>query len=243
MIRRNLFKFNNILLKKLEKNDVKPIYLKLSLNDFDINIESLNRLRLSYNNLPIDTYYPDKKIIPNRFRRYSSFNIKINKNKIKINKLNNNVFNQEVDDFRNKSRYFEPIEDHIINNELTSLFIPIISLVHYYESSIKQIIIDVHQVRLLSYNNQPSDNAPEGIHQDGADYIISALVLNKYNIKNDHSIIYDKNKKELYRTNLNLGEFIFQDDKNLWHDITPLKAIENYNGYRDILGFDIKLKH
>ena len=126
---------------------------------------------------------------------------------------------------------------------MTSLFIPIISLVHYYESSIKQIIIDVHQVRLLSYNNQPSDNAPEGIHQDGADYIISALVLNKCNIENDHSIIYDKNKKELYRTNLNLGEFIFQDDKNLWHDITPLKAIENYNGYRDILGFDIKLKH
>ena len=81
------------------------------------------------------------------------------------------------------------------------------------------------KLRLLSFANQPSDNAPEGIHQDGADYIISAMILNKHNIENDTSVIYDENKKEIFRTNLNTGDFIFQDDIKLWHDIKPINAV------------------
>ena len=121
------------------------------------------------------------------------------------------------------------------------LFVPPLSLAHYFNPIPVEYKLDIHQVRLLSFNNQPSDNAPEGIHQDGADYIISALVLNKHNIENDTSIIYNKNKKEIYRTNLDTGDFIFQDDVNLWHDIAPINAANNCTGYRDIIGFDIKI--
>lgn len=101
--------------------------------------------------------------------------------------------------------------------------------------------ISVHQVRLISYLNKISDNAPEGIHRDGADYIVSALILNKNNILNGKSIIYDQDKNKLDEYQLELGEFIFQEDKNLWHDITPILADNDYFGYRDILGFDLKI--
>ena len=65
------------------------------------------------------------------------------------------------------------------------------------------------------------------------------MILNKHNIENDISVIYDENKKEIFRTHLNTGDFIFQDDIKLWHDIKPINSVGNYNGYRDIIGFDI----
>ena len=101
--------------------------------------------------------------------------------------------------------------------------------------------ISIHQVRLLSYPGYKSDNSPENIHQDGVDYIVSALVLNKKNIKGGKSIIYNENKQEMYNTYIDENEFIFQNDSDLWHDITKIESDGNYVGYRDILGFDIKL--
>lgn len=236
-----LHRFSKSLMQNLSMINKNHIFRKLNLRDFNIDIEDLCKLRLSFNDLPIDTYYPEKKEIPTRYRRYASFRIKIDKDVLNIEQIHKNNFSQNVTDFRSDIRYFEPIRDNIVKTQLLPLFVMPLSLVHYFNPISYEYKLDVHQVRLLSLNNQPSDNAPEGIHQDGSDYIISALVLNKHNIENDTSIIYDENKKEIFRTNLGTGDFIFQDDTNLWHDITPINAISNYNGYRDILGFDIKI--
>ena len=85
-------------------------------------------------------------------------------------------------------------------------------------------------------------NSPEGIHKDGANYIISAFVINKKNIIGGKSIIYNENKNKIYETIINNNEFIFQEDKNLWHYVTPIETYDsNYNGIRDIIGLDIKI--
>ena len=85
----------------------------------------------------------------------------------------------------------------------------------------------------------------EGIHQDGADYIISACVLNRYNISGGYSSIYDTNKKLIQSYLLQGNDFIFQDDKKLYHYVTPIQYIarDSYieQGYRDIIGIDIKI--
>lgn len=241
MFSTKLHRFRKPIIQKLSGINRNQVFSKLNLRDFDIDLNDLSKLRLSFNDLPIDTYYPENKEIPGRYRRYASFHININKDIINIEQIYKNNFSQNVTDFRSDIRYFEPIRDNIVKNQLIPLFVPPLSLAHYFNPDTREYKLDVHQVRLLSFNNQPSDNAPEGIHQDGADYIISALVLNKHNIENDTSIIYDKNKKEIYRTNLGTGDFIFQDDVNLWHDITPINAANNCTGYRDIIGFDIKI--
>lgn len=241
MFSTKLHNFSKPVMQKLSKINKNHVFSKLNLNEFGINMENLCKLRLSFNDLPIDTYYPENKEIPSRYRRYASFRVDLNEDIINIEQLHKNNFSQNVGDFRSDIRYFQPIREDIIKNQLIDLFVPPLSLTHYFNPSSSKYQLDVHQVRLLSFNNQPSDNAPEGIHQDGADYIISALVMNKHNIQNDTSIIYDENKKEIYRTNLNIGDFIFQDDTNLWHDIKPINAAINYNGYRDIIGFDIKI--
>ena len=245
MYKPNYNKIINLNFKKCPQNN---IYNKFNLNQLGLPIEKFNKLRLSYNNLPIDENYPgyNNTKIPTRFRRYSEFQADIhNKNLITFCKNENYQFSQNVDDFRKKVRTFQPMESKVLNNSFFQLLTQIIGLTiyNYPNNNLKKLNISIHQVRLLSYPhlNIHSDNSPEGIHRDGADYIVSALVLNKYNITNGISSIYDSNKNLIYKTQLQQGEFIFQEDKNLWHDISKIKYKENFIGYRDILGFDIKI--
>ena len=46
----------------------------------------------------------------------------------------------------------------------------------------KTIKITCQQVGIVTDPNQIVSNAPEGIHQDGCDYIVSALVLERNGI-------------------------------------------------------------
>ncbi len=89
------------------------------------------------------------------------------------------------------------------------------------------------------------DNSPEGIHQDGADYIVSALVIERAGILGGESIIYSADKKTEYvRRVLQVGEGIFQDDRNYFHYVTPIKedpSIPPTYGNRSIIGFDINI--
>ena len=57
--------------------------------------------------------------------------------------------------------------------------------------------ISLHQVRQICYPGLESHNSPEGIHRDGADYIVSALVLNRFNVQDGESIIYTPDKKHI----------------------------------------------
>ena len=109
------------------------------------------------------------------------------------------------------------------------------------ENKINKLDISLHQIRQICYPNVDSHNSPEGIHRDGADYIISALVMNRSNIDGGESIIYDKDKNIVFNKILYPKEGIFQEDKNLWHYVTPIKSKGEYIGYRDILGIDIKV--
>lgn len=235
----NWNKIINIGLNKCHNGN---IYHKLNLNNIGLDISNFNPLRLSYNNLPIDNYYPIKQNVPTRFRRYVNFDVDVrNKDLFLFNQNTNHTFHQEVEDFRKTPRVFYPIEAEILDEYFYRLMTQIVGLTLYSNPNILKLNVSIHQVRLLSYPNLESDNAPEGIHRDGADYIVSALIMNKYNIKEGVSSIYDPTKKKMYSTGLGEGEFIFQEDRKLWHDITPIKANTNYIGYRDILGFDLKI--
>ena len=167
------------------------------------------------------------------------------------------VFSQQVSDLRDRTRFFKSPEKSVFRNKhLIQLMCNIATyalstgffqFLHY-----KHIKATMHQ--MLTYaGNSP---APEGIHQDGADFIVSAIVVDKKNCTGGISqIFYNKPQAQLndkHRTpaelilqkTLNVGEGIFQVDvpMNYWHDVTPIRAIDtNKEAYRAILGFDFKV--
>lgn len=86
-------------------------------------------------------------------------------------------------------------------------------------------------------------NSPEGLHQDGSNYIVSALVIDKYNIEDGESKLYCTEKDEFIKSHtLEPGEGLFHIDKGstIWHQVTPIKLKKPSMeiGYRNILGFD-----
>ena len=194
----------------------------------------------SYNNLPIDIITNG---YPTRLRRFAKYHLVVDNYKYDIYYNKCNKFKQDVIDCRKNWRNFESIEYKYINSELITNLIGQTSLLSIINSKkkVNSIDISVHQVRQICYPNIESHNSPEGIHKDGVDFIVSALVINKINIKGGKSIIYDKNKEKIYEKILNEGEGIFQEDKTLWHYVEPISSINNYIGYRDIIGIDLIL--
>ena len=220
-------------------------FQQLSLRDIGMSIDDFSALRLSFNNLPMDTHHQRhcNTSLCTRFRRHQRFELDTSaRNGFGVVASDDHLFEQKVADFRKQPRMFSGMEQHVVEGDaFLSLLSQLSSLVLLPRPNIDKLQVDVHQVRLLSMSGNAADNAPEGVHQDGADYIVSALVLNRHNVTNDMSVVYDKDQQELYRTTLQEGEFMFQDDKHLWHDIKPIRATENPVGYRDILGFDFTI--
>ena len=204
---------------------------------------------ISYNNLPIDKYHNNNEP-PTRLRRYANYTIDVsNSHNYDIYINDNNIFEQKVTDDRGEPRTFELIEPQFIKDAWILNFIThmtALSVLNYKcqkNNKIKNVNISLHQVRQITYPNISAHNSPEGIHQDGADYIVSAFVLNRINISGGDSIIYNKDKEEIYKTIIYNGEGIYQEDKEQWHYIEPIESINNKMGFRDILGIDIAIEN
>jgi len=93
------------------------------------------------------------------------------------------------------------------------------------------------------------NNSPEGTHQDGADYIVSALVVERVGILGGESVVFLReggSETECLRFTLQPGQGLFQADRGtpLWHVVTPIREDPNMPpgyGSRSILGFDINV--
>lgn len=109
----------------------------------------------------------------------------------------------------------------------------------------KRIKIICQQVGIKTDPGQVVSNAPEGIHQDGCDYIVSALVVERRGITKGASVVFGPDKQTEYlRHTLMEGEGIFQADTGspLWHVVEPIEPVhgaEDAAGVRNILGYDI----
>jgi len=118
-------------------------------------------------------------------------------------------------------------------------------LVREQHPDCKRLRLNVHQMFVFADILSAGDNAPEGIHQDGADYIVSALVIERAGIVGGESIVYGLDKKtEYFRRTLAEGEGLFQSDRELWHYVTPVRenpAVPPDYGHRSILGFDMEI--
>ena len=230
------FKLINKLLPKYSG------FLPLNLMDLGLNPALFNQFKKSYSNLYIDEYldvFP-----PTRFRRFAKYDVDVSKETYFNLTFNPNCsLIQNVDDFRKNERIYNNIEKVFVYDKCITDFITNISglICHIHPTKINHMSINFHQVRQICYPKQNSDNSPEGIHRDGADYIVSARVLNRVNVKEGHSTIYDETKENvLFETTLNNNELLFQEDRKLWHYVTPIECLEPTNlGFRNIIGLDI----
>jgi hypothetical protein len=99
--------------------------------------------------------------------------------------------------------------------------------------------VRVHQVRIVATREERGEPAPEGIHQDGTDFLTLHLVR-RQNIAGAESTIYDLDRKPIasYTMRKPLDSFILEDPR-IMHGVTPAYPADgNTTGVRDLLGID-----
>lgn len=105
-----------------------------------------------------------------------------------------------------------------------------------------RLAVSLHQMLTLARPYCMAEPAPEGVHQDGADYIVSALVIRRRNIGGGNSRVYHGHGGRLLLSHtLAEGQGLFQPDEGspLWHEVTAIHADSEAGGERMILGLDI----
>ncbi|AXT52698.1 hypothetical protein D1818_18400 [Aquimarina sp. BL5] len=190
-----------------------------------------------------------------RQRNISSFLIEIWDDQYFVERIVQQGFEQDVDDFRVWKRVFKQATREAVENELFSeLLKKMAGLVKKIHPEVRKIQITSHFMRTISEEKIKGENSPEGVHEDGAQYIMSALVVNRQNITGAESQVYEKTASDtnelIYKKVLQPGEFIFQADtgeeftfgNDLWHYVTPIEPEDITNpGIRDIIGFDMDI--
>lgn len=202
----------------------------------DVLQQSQNELhdfQQSWQNLHADNFLNDGGHY--RYRRYSVFTW----NKAKpLTLLPHEPHFQST--YRNSMnggiyRDFEPFESSTVNNPVLSNIINWCAqtISSQQESSWR---IQAHQFRIQANSEESGKPTPEGIHKDGADFIL-IMLLERNNIKGGVSHIYDEEKKLQFGAVLEeMGDSVMLDDRKVWHGVSEIYALdEEKPGYRDVL--------
>lgn len=259
------------LFENLESDEylVKENQITFLKNNFSEDIDSISSIHKSYfeKQVGVEVLEPwisrltieQKKQFSQistvtRQRNISRFTIEKVKEGYQIQRVEADSFEQKVNDFRSWKREFKQATEQAVENELFyQLLQKAFELVASIHPEIYKLKITSHFMRTLTKGEVKGENSPEGMHEDGAQYIISALVVNRKNILGGETQIFEKKdevRELIFNKELELGEFAFQADtgeektfgNDLWHYVTPIQPIETTEqGIRDIIGFDIEI--
>lgn len=148
-------------------------------------------------------------------------------------------------DFRKSARTFRELPSELFDDDLLGMLNIVASSIPGCDGRKGKMNVTVHHNLVWCDASQRCTNSPEGVHQDGMDFIVSALCVERKNITGGRSKIFGGDKTtSIFETELQPGQGIFQPDAatDLWHEVTPITAIDKGSiGYRSTIGFDVVL--
>ncbi len=188
-----------------------------------INTEGFQPL---FQNLPIDPYIKGKY----RSRRLSRVMVSENK-LIRLphrNLFQSQAYNPLLGDIK---REFAELEDTLVELDIFR------NLVLAFSDSCKlhpEAEIGIHQIRTTCSPGHLGNPAPEGIHQDGTDFI-GILSVSRDNVQGGETHLYTaKKEKPVFNKILQPGELVLVNDHDFFHFTTPIKPENPAPGTRDV---------
>jgi hypothetical protein len=99
--------------------------------------------------------------------------------------------------------------------------------------------VRIHQIRIVATPEEPGLPTPEGIHQDGTDFLTLHLIRRR-NISGGESTIYDLERRPIQSyTLLETLDSMILEDPRIMHGVTPVQSADGRKlGVRDLLGVD-----
>ncbi|WP_193195297.1 2OG-Fe dioxygenase family protein [Nostoc sp. MG11] len=191
-----------------------------------VNSINLEGFKQFFNELPVDPYIKGNY----RLRRLSRFTVSRD-NLIKLPHgylFQSKEYNPLLGDVK---REFAELDDALIELDIFK------NLVLAFSDSCKlhpEAEIGVHQIRTICSPDNLGNPAPEGIHQDGTDFI-AIFSVDRDNIQGGETHLYTaKKEKPVFSKILNPGELVLVNDHEFFHFTTPIKPVTNSQGTRDV---------
>ena len=139
-------------------------------------------------------------------------------------------------------RHFAPIEDNIADGKVMAAILSFASRSFGMLSPMSDWHVEVHQFRInaQSTGGKPT---PEGVHRDGVDYVLMALIARK-NVVNGTTRVLDADQNEVAQFTLtDPFEAVMVNDLRVAHGVSAiLPASPNLEGHRDMLVVTFKRK-
>jgi hypothetical protein len=192
------------------------------IQNLDIKVDILLE---AWNALPIDNYILDSS----RRRQYGEFDCKLDERE--ITRLPDEDFIQPSNPlFKNIKRRFDPISvsleimdqlERILHFDLDMMAPLLIA------NGWKSAKIGLHLISVVSTGDSIGSATPEGIHQDGFDFIAMHLG-SKINILKGSAVsrIYDLQKEILAEFELaSVLDTLILNDRKLFHDVSDLQKL------------------
>ena len=191
-----------------------------------VNSVNLEGFKPFFSNMPIDPYIKGNY----RSRRLSRFTVSGNE----LIKLPHGYFFQSKEHNRlvgDVKREFAELDDALIKLDTFR------NLVLAFSDSCKlhpEAEIGVHQIRIICSPDNSGNPAPEGIHQDGTDFI-GIFSVDRNNIEGGETHLYTaKKEKPVFSKVLNPGELLLVNDHDFFHFANPIKPQTNAQGSWDV---------
>lgn len=185
-----------------------PTGFEFALNQ--IPLAGFAELAPFYERLPLDPYINGKF----RQRRFSHFRGPA----ARLRRLEHMAFvqSQQVNQVAGgMRRHFAELEDGFV--ALSAFQAMVTAYVNFFGFDPEQREIGVHQIRILCSPEFPGTPAPEGIHQDGFDYI-AIFGVGRRDIHGACTHIYrTKDQPPIFSKELLPGEVLFANDRAVFH--------------------------
>lgn len=194
--------------------------------------QAYQRFRASWQGLLADPYLRDGGHY--RYRRYSVFHWKNNALKLLPHEphYQSSHYNHVHGGFNRNFRAWLP----------TTLQNPVLKAIirwatnQFSTNPAELWRIQAHQFRIVARENQSGRPTPEGVHKDGAEYIL-IMMMDRENIQGGVSRVYDNEMRPLAEGTLEkTGELMLVNDRQVYHGVTEISPADpTQPAWRDVL--------
>ncbi|WP_348761962.1 2OG-Fe dioxygenase family protein [uncultured Salinisphaera sp.] len=134
------------------------------------------------------------------------------------------------------ARHYEPIEDSVLDGETLGSIVGLGCRVFGRLAPYYPWHIELHQFRIESEGGFVGKPTPEGIHRDGVNFVIMAMVQHR-NMASGESTIYDLEKSPLSTFTLDKPlDLAIVNDEQVFHGVSPISAADRGQpAVRDVL--------
>jgi hypothetical protein len=138
------------------------------------------------------------------------------------------------------ARWFEPVTDAIAAHPALGAILPVARDV--FEAATPpprrppSWHVEVHQFRIEARPGAPGQPTPEGLHQDGVDWVL-VLLVRRENVAQGETSIHDLRREKLGGFTLTQPmDSALVDDARVFHGVTPVVPIDpDRPAFRDVL--------